>query len=167
MNKFKNYFYELIKPVELPGIITNIFIAVPRIIGGLGLALYFGASKFGMPWTPEDKNLSLFEVSAWFPEDVEKFGIPFSLAPVLFAWLAAAGEAIGGLFLAIGLQTRIFSAIILITMLVAIFLQKWDSGFWSMLPAMSFLWVSVYSLILGSGKFGIDYLIAKKIKNVE
>jgi putative oxidoreductase len=105
----------------------------------------------------------LFEVASWFPEDVAKFGVPFSLMPWLFAWLAAASEAIGGLFLAAGFQTRISAFLILCTMLVAVFFQKWDQGTWAMLPAMGFLWVSIYSLILGSGKLSFDYLISKRL----
>jgi putative oxidoreductase len=47
------------------------------------------------------------------------------------------------------------------TMLVAIFLQQWSQGMWMMLPAMGFLWVSIFNLVTGSGRFGIDYLISK------
>ena len=43
-----------------------------------------------------------------------------------------------------------------------IFFQKSGQGTWNMLPAMGFLWISIYSLVLGSGKIGIDYLLSKK-----
>jgi putative oxidoreductase len=33
---------------------------------------------------------------------------------------------------------------------------------WMMLPAMGFLWVAMTHLVLGSGRFGIDYLLTKK-----
>ena len=71
---------------------------------------------------------------------------------------------VGGLFLLLGLQTRIASFLIMCTMLVAIFLQKFDQGVWSMLPAMGFLWVAMYNLYFGSGRFGLDYLINKTLK---
>ena len=96
---------KIITPVDIKGWISNILIAIPRIIGGLLLTIDFGGSKFGMPWTDSEKNLSLFQVAPWFPEDVAKFGIPFSIAPVFLAWMAAASEAIGGLFLVLGLKT--------------------------------------------------------------
>lgn len=144
----------------------NLLIAVPRILGGLMLSFEFGSSKFGMPWSTTE-DLGLFEVANWFPEDVSKFGIPFILAPTLFAWLGAATEAIGGLFLVIGLGTRIWSVLLSITMLTAIFFQKWPDAVeygssWPLLPATGFLWISIYSIALGSGKFGIDYLISRK-----
>ena len=130
------------------------------------LSFEFGSSKFGMPWSVSEE-LGLFQVAAWFPEDVSKFGIPFSLAPTVFAWLGAAAEAIGGLFLTVGLGTRIWSFLLSITMLTAIFLQKWPEAMeyassWPLLPAAGFLWLSIYSLVLGSGKYGVDYLISRK-----
>ena len=115
---------KIITPVDIKGWISNILIAIPRIIGGLLLTIDFGSSKFGMPWTDSEKNLSLFQVAPWFPEDVAKFGILFSIAPVFFAWMAAASEAIGGLFLVLGLKTRVAAFLIGCTMLVAIFFQK-------------------------------------------
>jgi len=156
---------KIITPVEIKGWTSNILIAIPRIIGGLLLTIDFGSSKFGMPWTDSEKNLSLFQVAPWFPEDVAKFGIPFSIAPVFFAWMAAASEAIGGLFLVMGLQTRVAAFLIGCTMLVAIFFQKSGEGTWNMLPAMGFLWITIYSVVLGSGKIGFDYLFSKKLFN--
>jgi putative oxidoreductase len=161
-NKLIDFSKKIITPFDIKGWISNILIAIPRIIGGLLLTIDFGSSKFGMPWTDSEKNLSLFQVASWFPEDVAKFGIPFSIAPVFFAWMAAASEAIGGLFLALGFQTRISSFLIACTMLVAIFFQKFGEGTWNMLPAMGFLWISIYSIVLGSGKIGFDYLHSKK-----
>jgi putative oxidoreductase len=155
----------IITPVDINGWVSNIFIAIPRIIGGLLLTIDFGASKFGMPWSDSEKNLSLFQVAPWFPKDVAEFGLPFSLAPVFFAWMAAASEAIGGLLLVFGFKTRVAGFLIGCTMLVAILFQKWGEGTWQMLPAMGFLWISIYSLVLGSGKFGIDYLLSKRLFN--
>ncbi len=164
MKRIKSIFKFLITPVVQKHWITDLLFSIPRIICGLLLAISFGASKFGMPWTEAEKNLGLFEVAAWFPEDVANYGGLFALAPVFFAWMGAFSEALGGLFLALGLKTRVASFLILCTMLVAIFFQKWGQGVWGMLPAMGFLWVSLYNLFLGSGRFGVDYLISKKFK---
>lgn len=168
MTKIQGFILKTIKPTKINSLFANLLIAIPRILCGLVLSLDFGASKFGMPWSDSEQNLSLFEVASWFPEDISKFGFPFSSSPLLFAWLAAASEAIGGLFLALGFGTRFWSVLIAITMLVAIFYQKWadvlEQGAWPILPALGFLWVCVYCLVLGSGKFGIDNLITKKYK---
>ena len=143
---------------------AHIFMFVPRFVTGMLLTIDFGSSKFGMPWTDPEKNLGLLEVAAWFPEDVAAFGAPFSWAPWFFAWMGAASEAIGGLFLALGFQTRLSAFLIGCTMLTAIFFQKWGQGTWGMLPAMGFLWVSMYSLVHGSGKLGLDYWVARYVK---
>jgi putative oxidoreductase len=161
MTRLKYIFYKIIKPTHIEGNISNITLAIPRILCGIFLAGYFGGSKFGMPWTDAEQGLALFQVAAWFPEDVAKFGGLFAIFPFFFAWMGAASEAIGGVFLAFGLKTRVASFLIVCTMLTAIFFQKWDDGLWNMLPAMGFLWVAMYNLVLGSGKFGLDYLIAR------
>ena len=159
----KTVLKKLITPVLQKHWIVDLHFAIIRFICGMLLTIDFGASKFGMPWTPTDRNLSLFEVSAWFPEDVEAYGGIFALFPVFFAWMGAFSEAVGGLLLAFGFKTRIASFLIICTMLVAIFMQKWNQGTWGMLPAMGFLWMATYNLYLGSGRFGIDYLISKKL----
>lgn len=162
----KTYLMNILKPVILDSWFMNLLIAIPRILGGLLLCLEFGSSKFGMPWSTTDE-MGLFQVADWFPEDVASFGMPFSLAPVFFAWMGAATEAIGGIFLALGLGTRFWSALIACTMMTAIFLQKWPDvmeygSSWPILPAAGFLWISIYCLVLGSGKIGIDYIITKR-----
>ncbi len=144
--------------------IIDLVFAIIRFLCGNLLAFDFGASKFGMPWTDIGQNLKLFEVAAWFPEDVSQYGGIFAVAPIFFAWIGAFSEAVGGLFLAFGLQTRIASFLITCTMLVAIFCQHWGEGTWPLLPAMGFLWVAIYNLYFGSGRFGLDYLLSKQFK---
>ncbi len=153
----------VLQPTLLKNWFSDILIAIPRIICGLLLTLSFGSDKFGLPWS-STPNLGFFEVAAWFPKDVAEYGGIFGLFPVFFAWMGAFSEAVGGLLLALGLKTRIASLLIICTMLVAIFMQKWGQGMWSMLPAMGFLWAGIYHLVLGSGKVGLDHLITKKLK---
>lgn len=154
----------LLAPVLQKHSIADLLFAIIRIFCGLLLTLDFGSSKFGMPWSNSEQNLGLFEVAAWFPEDVASFGGIFAIAPTFFAWMGAFSEAVGGVFLIIGLQTRVAGFLIGITMLVAIVMQQWDSGIYACLPAFGFLWVAIYSTYLGSGRFGLDYLISKKLK---
>ncbi|MEQ9264868.1 MAG: DUF2807 domain-containing protein [Balneolaceae bacterium] len=160
----KDLFLKLTEPAIIKGWLPNIIVAIPRMVGGYFLTVNFGGSKFGMPWTDPEQGLALFQVAEWFPKDVAEFGLPFSVAPVFFAWMAAASEAIGGLFLLLGFQTRLSAFLIMCTMLVAVFFQKWGDGVWNMLPAMGFLWMSMYAVTLGSGKVGMDYLIANRMR---
>lgn len=164
MTRILPYFKILMTPLIQKHWSMDLIFAIPRVLCGLWLTTMFGADKFGMPWTADSQNLNLFEVAAWFPQDVAEYGGIFAAAPIFFAWMGAFSEAIGGLLLMLGLKTRVASFLIMCTMLVAIFMQKWNQGLWAMLPALGFLWVAIYNLILGSGRFGIDYLISKKLK---
>ncbi|WP_299336342.1 DoxX family protein [uncultured Psychroserpens sp.] len=168
MSRLKSILRCLIQPRVQSHWTSDLILAIPRVLCGFWLTTMFGADKFGMPWTAESQNLNLFEVSAWFPEDVAGYGGLFATAPVFFAWMGAFSEAVGGLFLMLGLKTRVASFLIMCTMLVAIFMQKWNQGLWGILPAMGFLWVAIYNLVLGSGRFGLDFLVSKKLnKNLK
>lgn len=158
-----NLLKTLITPVIQKHWFGDFLFAIPRMICGLLLTLSFGSDKFGLPWS-STPNLGFFEVAAWFSKDVAEYGGLFALFPVFFAWMGAFSEAVGGLTLMLGFKTRVSSFLIMCTMLVAIFCQKWNGHIWGMLPAMGFLWVSLFTMYLGSGRFGIDYLISKKFK---
>lgn len=151
----------IVRPLVLPHWWQDALLLLPRLVCGYLLAVDFGAAKFGMPWSPPDNNLGLFEVAFWFPNDVAAYGGIFAVLPGFFAWMGAFSEAVGGLLLALGLGTRISAFLISCTMLVAIFMQQLPQGMWNTLPATGFLWAAVSALVLGSGRFGVDYLLTK------
>ena len=140
-------------------------LALPRVVCGYLLTSNFGAAKFGLPWSPPDNNLGLFEVAFWFPGDVAAYGGIFAMFPAFLAWMGAASEAIGGLLLGLGLLTRPAAFLVCCTMLVAMFMQQFQAGLWNMMPAMGFLWAALPALVLGSGRFGLDYLLTKPSAN--
>ena len=133
--------------VELKERWVDALMALPRFFAGLALSLSFGLSKFPVP----DR----------FVETVGALGFPL---PGLFAWAAVMSEVLGGFLLALGLLTRPSAFFIICTMLVAAFLQKADAGLSEKLPALFFLVVSYYALILGSGRFGLDALLRRGLK---
>jgi uncharacterized membrane protein YphA (DoxX/SURF4 family) len=130
-------------PVRMSTVAADLLLAFPRIVGGYLLCANFGWSKCPAP--------------EWFVSDVAALGFPL---PLFFAWAAVLSEVIGGAMLVLGLGTRFAAAMLTCTMLVAIFMQQWSHGLWEMLSAMGFLWISIYALVLGSGRFGLDYFIA-------
>ena len=83
------------KPVLLPFWWQDLLLAIPRVVCGYLLTSSFGADKFGLPWSPADRNLGLFEIVFWFPEDVSNYGGIFAKFPVFFAWMAGFSEAVG------------------------------------------------------------------------
>lgn len=151
-------------PILMPHWLLDVVLTIPRIICGYLLTVEFGSPKFGLPWSNPDNGLGFFEVAFWFPNDVASYGGIFALAPAFFAWMGAFAEGVGGIMLALGIQTRISGFLIMCTMLVAMFMEQWNEGIWMMLPAMGFLWIGLFYMILGSGRFGIDYLFTKKIE---
>jgi len=152
----------LTRPLPLPHWGMDLLVLMPRLICGYLLTKEFGSPKFGLPWSPADSNLRLFEVAYWFPGDVRDFGGVFALAPATLAWLGAFSEGVGGVALMLGVQTRIFAFLIAATMVVAIFGQQWTNGMWSMLPATGFVWVALYSVVLGAGRFSVDHLLTRR-----
>lgn len=126
----------------MPSPWADFALAIPRIVVGFLLATDFGWSKFP---TPE-----------WFIADVGNLGFP---VPFFFAWAAVLSEVVGGAFLVLGLFTRGAGLAVGITMLVAAFMQKAGDPLWEKLPALGILWVAVYAVVLGSGRFGLDALI--------
>ncbi|MEZ4905960.1 MAG: hypothetical protein R2822_31435 [Spirosomataceae bacterium] len=45
--------------------------------------------------------------------------------------------------------------------------QQFGNGTWQMLPGLGFLWVSLFYIILGSGRFGLDFLITQHFFKAE
>ncbi len=136
----------IIKPIVMPHWSQDLILLLPRLIGCYFLCVNFGGSKFPVP--------------DWFIQDVAKLGFPF---PTFFAWCAVLTEVVGSFLIMIGLFTRVAAFNLMVTMLVAIFLQKWDTEVWEKLPAMGFLWIALFTLVLGSGRYGVDYLLSRKI----
>ena len=141
----KALFSKIITPVYTSTWYSDLLLAIPRIVGCYFLAVNFGGSKFPCP--------------EWFIKDVAGYGFPF---PAFFAWAAVLAETFGGALLVMGLLTRFAGSMVMCTMLVAIFFQKWGGEVWEMLPALGFLWISLYAIVMGSGRFGLDHLISKK-----
>lgn len=153
----------IFKPMKMPHWWQDLLITIPRLVYGYLLTSDFGAAKFGLPWSPTDNNLGFFEVAFWFPNDIAEYGGIFAKFPVFFAWMGAFSEGVGGIALMLGLLTRPFSVLIFITMFVGVFFQQFSQGTWNMLPAMGIMWVSLFYIVLGSGQFGVDNLISKKL----
>lgn len=135
---------KLMAPFRMPSLWADLVLMLPRICVGYWLAARFGWSKFPAP--------------EWFVSDVAKLGFPF---PGFFAWAAVLAEVVGGGLLCVGLFTRLAGLAIAVTMLVAIFLQKANAELWEKLPAYGCLWVALYAIVLGSGRFGLDGLLFK------
>ena len=83
------------------------------------------------------------------------------LAPgYALAVMAGSAEFIGGIFLVVGLLIRPTSAVLAITMLVAIFSVHINNGYEFSLALLA---ISVSLLLSGAGKLSLDNLITKRL----
>jgi putative oxidoreductase len=86
-------------------------------------------------------------------EGLPNMGFPM---PVVFAWLAALSEFVGGLFIAIGLFTRVSSLFVFVTMCVAFFIAHAHDPF--QVKELAYLYGAVAGAFIftGAGRYSID-----------
>lgn len=97
----------------------------------------------------------------------ESLGIPL---PEIMAPFVSGIEFVGGLFLIIGLITRISGGALAVTMIVAILSAKWEEvdslhtllGFEETLFLAIFTWLA----ICGAGKASLDYFISSRVSRM-
>jgi putative oxidoreductase len=116
-----------------------------RLVFGLSLAFGHGQQKL----PPSDQFVSA----------VERMGFPM---PTVFAWAASLSEFVGGLLIAAGLLTRPAALFAGITMAVAAFVAGAGNPFDKNEKAILFLAAAAGLFFMGSGRYGLDSLAARK-----
>ncbi len=101
-------------------------------------------------WGPQD----------WFIQDVADMGFPL---PLLFAWIAVLTEFVGGILLMLGLFTRPAALMNVIVTFVAAFIYHQGNIVKPGLTAFFFMIMCITILLLGAGKYSLDFLIHKKM----
>lgn len=72
----------------------------------------------------------------WFASQVDAFPFPFNVLPPDFSWfLASWTEFLGGIFLLLGLGTRIWAVMLAVTMFVAAYAVHLDNGWAAIAPS--------------------------------
>lgn len=119
-----------------------------RILTGIIMA------KFGMEIFRDDV---MIEYSLY----VEKMGFP---APVFMIYLAKVIELVGGIFLALGLFTRLVTPPLTFVMGVLLWdmanMNLLNGGIFSLFILLFFLYFT-----MGAGKWSLDYILFDKPKN--
>ena len=95
--------------------------------------LYLAPVMIQAGWT---KVQGFDDIAMWFGNAEWGLGLPF---PWLLAVLATSAELIGGLFILIGLFTRIVSIPLMVTMIVAMVTVHWQHGWLAIADASSWL----------------------------
>lgn len=123
---------------------ANLGLTLLRVFAGLAMAFGHGLGK--LPPGP-----GLIDRTA-------QMGFP---VPVAFAWAAALSEFLGGIFLALGLFTRVSGFFIAAVMLTALLGVHAADPFAQQEKAFLFLFIAIAFLIKGSGDWSIDAFLRK------
>jgi putative oxidoreductase len=83
-------------------------------------------------------------------------------SPDLFAWAAALSEFLGGILIALGLGTRIAAFFVFSTMTVAVFIRHASDTFDVKELALLYGTIAMAIVLIGPGRFSLDYLICKR-----
>ena len=94
-----------------------------------------------------------------------QFADPLGLGPALSLVLVVFAEFFCSIFIAFGIGTRLASIPLIITMLVAAFIAHSDDPFGQKEKALLYVLIYLVLLVVGSGKFSLDYLISSKKNN--
>ncbi|NLG34258.1 MAG: DoxX family protein [Lentisphaerae bacterium] len=119
--------------------------------GLLILRVFLGLAMLSHGWG------KLFGGLDKFTGFVASLNIPF---PSLTAFLAAFGESIGALLLAVGLLTRPAAFLIASTMAVAALVAHAGEGFAAQETAWLYFFPAVFFLLKGGGRWSLDRLIS-------
>jgi len=121
---------------------ANAGLALLRIFAGISIAAAHGIGKI-----PPGEGLVTRAGELGFP------------APVVFAWAAALSEFLGGIFLALGLFTRLAAFFIACTMLVAILGVHAADPYQKKELAFMYFFVAAAFMLKGSGDWSVDALL--------
>jgi putative oxidoreductase len=124
--------------------IANAGLTLLRIFAGVALAFAHGIGK-----VPPGEGLITGTANLGFP------------MPALFAWAAGLSEFLGGIFLALGLFTRLSGFFIAFTMLVAAFGVHAADPFQKKELALMYMFVGLAFALKGSGDWSIDSFLRK------
>jgi putative oxidoreductase len=123
---------------------ANAGLTLLRIFAGIALALGHGLGK--MP------------PSEGFITGTGNLGFP---APSFFSWAAGLSEFLGGIFLALGLFTRVSSFFIACVMLTALIGVHRADPFQRQELAFMYLFIAIAFMLKGAGDWSIDSYLRK------
>ena len=115
-----------------------------RVFAGISLMMAHGIGKL--------------PPSQAFVDRTASFGFP---VPTGFAWAAAMSEFLGGLFLAIGLFTRVASFFIAMVMVTALYHVHYSDPFQRQELAFLYLFIALCYLLKGASDWSIDAFLRK------
>lgn len=124
----------------------DVSLLVLRLVFGFGMLYGHGLRKL-------DKLLAGGEIKFM---DFMGLGAEVSLGLTVFA------ECVAAAMLMLGLATRAFALPLWFTMMVAVFVAHWGDPFGDMEPGLMYGAVYLALMLLGGGRYSLDYWIWKR-----
>ena len=144
MNK---YLLRMIDPGPARDLLTDAALLVVRVVFGLSMAFAHGLGK-----VPPSEGFTGFVGSLGFP------------SPGFFAWAAGLSEFVGGIFIAVGLLTRVSGFFLLQTMLVAVVMAHGDDPYTKMEMGILYATVSLALIATGAGRLSLDHMWSSRLR---
>lgn len=151
----------LTTPYKLTHWFANLITSLPQLLTGLYLMFNWVPAKFGLPWS--NSSLDLFEISKYTSYQIAEFGGIFQVYSDVFAILFIVLQTIIAVNFILGCCIRITSFVFLIQLITILVFREYD-GSWNYIPYFIFSAISILGLWFGSSRYGLDYLIAVKLK---
>jgi len=123
----------------------NVGLLFLRLTAGLTMAFAHGFGKI--------------PVQDGLVQGVAAMGLPL---PEFFAWAAALAEFLGGIFIALGLATRLSSLTWIATMAGAAFVVHGADPFQNKELAFIYLFIGIFFFFAGAGKYSVDGAINRQ-----
>ena len=137
--------HRMIDPGPLRDPLTDSALLLLRIGFGLSMAFAHGVGKI-----PPSEGFTGYVGSLGFPQ------------PSFFAWAAGLAEFVGGIFIALGLLTRVSGFFLLQTMLVAVFVAHGDDPYKKMEMGLLYAMVALALTATGAGRFSVDRFLSER-----
>lgn len=120
-----------------------------RDVGPLLLRIFMGSRLlYGVV-----DNIVSWEKMLHFEAFLKTYHFPF---PIISAVVSVYAQAIAGILILIGYQTRWAAMAMVINFLIAFLMVHWGQPYDQLTPVLSMLFMSLYFMFAGAGKYSID-----------
>lgn len=142
----KNFLFNYHLVIAKQELGTNLGLLILRVSVGLMMAFSHGLGK----------------LQNYLYSDNIQFADPIGLGQDLSLLLAAGAEFFMALLVTVGLMTRLATLPLIFTMFIAVFVIHANDPFQKMEFGLLYLFPFLSILLMGPGKFSLDYIITRK-----
>ena len=125
------------------------WLKINRDVGPLLLRIFMGTRLlYGVV-----DNIASWEKMLHFEAFLKTYHFPF---PLVSAVVSVYAQAIAGILIIIGYQTRWAAMAMVINFLIAFLMVHWGQTYDQLTPVLSMLFISILFMFAGAGKYSVD-----------